>query len=227
VLQRGLQLLAQLREWLGMIFVILCRQSLDVYLAKLEVDSMHNCQRKASLQESLDAVEKNVEYINKIVVDLQDYARPLKPFARETNLKETFESLFSRIIALKSIKISFCLENDAKRIITHPDLLNRILGNLVINSIQAMPAGGKLNIHAYRDENDYVITVKDTSVGIPEEVKGKLFAPLFTTKSKGQGFGLAVVKRLTEALGGTITFESKEGKGTTFMVRLPPKSALC
>jgi signal transduction histidine kinase len=114
---------------------------------------------------SLDTIEKNVEYINKIMVNLQDYARPLKPFTRETNLKETFESLFSRIVALKSTKISFCAEKDAKRVITDPDLLNRILGNLVMNSIQAMPAG-KLNVHAYRDENDYVITVKDTGVGI-------------------------------------------------------------
>ena len=66
-----------------------------------------------------------------------------------------------------------------------------------------------------------VITVKDTGVGIPEAVKGKLFTPIFTTKSKGQGFGLAVIKRMTEALGGTVTFESQEGKGTTFTIRLP------
>jgi len=50
-----------------------------------------------------------------------------------------------------------------------------------------------------------------------------LFAPLFTTKSKGQGFGLAVVKRMTEALGGTVTYESQVGKGTTFIIRLSPK----
>ena len=58
-------------------------------------------------------------------------------------------------------------------------------------------------------------------VGIPEAVKGKLFTPMFTTKAKGQGFGLAVIKRMTESLGGTVTFESQEGKGTTFIVRLP------
>jgi two-component system nitrogen regulation sensor histidine kinase NtrY len=68
-----------------------------------------------------------------------------------------------------------------------------------------------------------LITVKDTGVGIPEDVKLKLFTPMMTTKSKGQGFGLAVVKRMTEGLGGTVTFESQEGKGTTFIVRLPPK----
>jgi signal transduction histidine kinase len=59
-------------------------------------------------------------------------------------------------------------------------------------------------------------------MGIPEEAKSKLFTPLFTTKAKGQGLGLAVAKRMTEAIGGTVTFKSQEGKGTTFIVRLPP-----
>ena len=85
-----------------------------------------------------------------------------------------------------------------------------------------MTNGGKLTIEAAKEGKAVVITVKDTGVGIPQEVKGKLFTPIFTTKSKGQGFGLPVVKRMTEALGGTVTFESQEGKGTTFLVRLPP-----
>ena len=69
-----------------------------------------------------------------------------------------------------------------------------------------------------------VITVKDTGVGISEEQKLSCFTPLFTTKSKGQGFGLAVVKRLTETLGGTVTFESEDGKGTKFTIELPFQS---
>ena len=84
-----------------------------------------------------------------------------------------------------------------------------------------MPKGGKLTVNVYKNTNDTIITVKDTGVGIPESVKSKLFTPMFTTKSKGQGFGLAVVKRMTEALGGTVTFESQEDKGTTFMIHLP------
>ena len=69
------------------------------------------------------------------------------------------------------------------------------------------------------------ITVKDTGMDIPEEIKPKIFTPLFTTKSKGQGFGLAVCKRVIEAQGGTITFESEVGKGTKFTIELPINSS--
>ena len=76
-----------------------------------------------------------------------------------------------------------------------------------------------------KEANDVRLSVKDTGVGIPEDVKGKLFTPMFTTKSKGQGFGLAVVKRMTEAFGGTVTFESNRRKRNNFHSALaPPKN---
>jgi signal transduction histidine kinase len=103
---------------------------------------------------------------------------------------------------------------------TDPVLLRRVLNNLANNAIEAMPDGGKLEIGAFRRNSAIILCVSDTGAGIPEEVKPKLFTPLVTTKSKGQGFGLSVVKRMTEALGGFVTFESKIGKGTTFMITL-------
>jgi signal transduction histidine kinase len=99
--------------------------------------------------------------------------------------------------------------------------IRRVLTNLVYNAIQAMPNGGTLQITVYQKENQAVITVSDSGKGIPDEIKPKIFSPLFTTKAKGQGLGLAVVKRLVEALGGQITFESQLGKGTTFTINLP------
>ena len=88
-----------------------------------------------------------------------------------------------------------------------------------------MPSGGELTIRAHQEVNEIVITVRDTGIGIPDKLKPKIFTPLFTNKSKGQGLGLAVVKRITEALNGAITFESIEGNGTTFFVRLPLQGA--
>ena len=97
-------------------------------------------------------------------------------------------------------------------------LLQRILTNLTINAIQAMPKGGKLIIGASSNGRQMIVTVADTGVGIPDHVKPKLFTPMMTTKAKGQGLGLAVVKKSVEAMGGEITFESQLGKGTKFTI---------
>jgi len=195
----------------------------DVYLAKTELASTPESEGKKSALECLEEIEESLGYINKVVADLQDFSRTIRPVAQETDLKRLIENLVLKSHAPKNIKVFSQVNDDSKKIVADADLLTRILGNLVSNAVQAMPKGGKLSIHAYRDGGDYVIAIKDTGVGIPEEVKGKLFTPLFSTKAKGQGFGLAVVRRMTEALGGTVTFESQEGNGTTFVVRLPPQ----
>ena len=87
-----------------------------------------------------------------------------------------------------------------------------ILGNIVSNPNQAMPKGGKLLVQAHREARAVIITIRDTDVGIAEDAKDPVFTPLFTTESRGQGFGLAVVKRLTEAIGGTVTSRVKRAK---------------
>ena len=99
--------------------------------------------------------------------------------------------------------------------------MRRVFTNLFTNAVQAMPDGGRLTITASKTEEEALISVQDTGVGISEENMGKLFQPLFTTKSKGQGFGLPVCKRIVEAHGGKITVESKVGKGSTFTVKIP------
>ena len=191
----------------------------DVYLAKTELAAIPEGEEKKNIQESLSEIEKNIDYINKIVADLQDFARPLNPRIEETDLKRLIDDLLTKNGLPENVKVSVKVET--KKVLADSTFINRIMYNLVNNAAQAMPNGGKLTIHTYNETNDTVITVKDTGVGIPENVKGKLFTPMFTTKAKGQGFGLAVIKRMTEALGGTVSFESQEGKGTTFTVRLP------
>ena len=196
--------------------------SSDVYLAKTELSEMPDGKAKEGIKESLEGVEKSVEYINKIVQDLQDYAKPNAPIAKETDLEALCQEVLVKNGGIpENINATCKVNGNAKKIITDQAMLQRILSNLVNNSVQAMPNGGKLEVSAYQDADSSVIEVQDTGGGIPEKVKSKLFTPLFTTKSKGQGFGLAVVKRLTEALGGTVTFESELGKGTKFTIRLP------
>ena len=193
----------------------------DIYLLKTDLSTMPECQTKEGVNESLSSIEKNIDYINKIVADLQDFARPLNPIAGEADLKLIIEKLLEKNGLPENIRVSVKVEDEARKVIADADYLNRILYNLVTNAVQAMPKGGNLAIQACKDKKDVLISVKDAGVGIPKEIQGKMFTPMFTTKAKGQGFGLPVVKRMTEALGGTVSFESQEGKGTTFFVRLP------
>jgi len=196
----------------------------DVYLLREDIKGMPERKEKSSAEESLLGIEKNVDYINKIVADLQDFARPLSPHAEETNLKLLIEELLAKNGLPENIKVTVKIEVAAEKVVADSTFMNRIMANLVNNAVQAMPNGGKLSIKAYKEANDIVIDVTDTGGGVPEVLKKKLFTPMFTTKAKGQGFGLPVIKRMTEALGGTVTFESQEGKGTTFKVRLPSSS---
>lgn len=195
----------------------------DVYLAKTELAAVPESEEKKNALESLKEIEKNIDYINKIVADLQDFARPLKPHMEEADIKLILNELLAKNCLPENVKVSVKVETEARKVVADSAYINRIMYNLVTNAVQAMPKGGKLTIHVLKDKktNDVIITVEDTGVGIPEQAKSKLFTPMFTTKSKGQGFGLAVVKRMAEALSGNVTFESQEGKGTKFAVRFP------
>ncbi len=146
--------------------------------------------------------------------------RTIIPEISETNLSTIVSNIFNTIELPETIKLSLNVKN-VERVRTDHMLLQRALTNLVTNAIQAMPNGGSLKINGKIKDNKIVVTVSDTGVGIPDEVKSKLFTPMMTTKAKGQGFGLAVSKRLIEALKGTISFESQVGKGTKFIIELP------
>jgi PAS domain S-box-containing protein len=195
----------------------------DLYLLGCDLASMPEGEEKEGMKESIAAIKKSVDYIDKIIQDLQDYARPIKPAAQETDFEELCSEVLFKDDFPENIDATYWVDEKARKVIADPELLRRILTNLINNAVQAMPDGGRLEIQACEKDGDFVITVQDSGVGISKEIRPKLFMPLFTTKSKGQGFGLAVVKRLTEALGGTVTLESEEGKGTKFLVRLPQR----
>jgi PAS domain S-box-containing protein len=195
----------------------------DLYLARDAVFSLTEEKTKRCLQESLNSIEENLFYIEKIVADLQDYARPLHPIMEKVSIGKAIEDAFLIVAIPKNLEVSIIVEEGMPMLDSDFSILKRILVNLIQNAVQAMPNEGKLTLNAYEEENHIVVAVKDNGVGIPDAIKDKLFTPMFTTKSKGQGFGLVVVKRLTEALGGTVTFKSKESKGTTFIVRFPTK----
>ena len=192
----------------------------DVYLIREELKGIPECKDNEAMQESLNTIEENIFYINKIISDLQDYTRPLAPANKAVNLKELLLS------TLKTTNIPAIIEAKVEappNLIVKTDraYLMRALSNLVTNAIQAMPKGGRLTLTGAEALSKVSISVTDTGTGIPEQAREQIFTPLFTTKAKGQGLGLAVVKRLVEGLKGNITFVSEEGKETKFIIELP------
>lgn len=104
--------------------------------------------------------------------------------------------------------------------------IQQVLRNLISNGVEAMPEGGTLEISAAENRQDgtLIVSVRDSGTGIAPELLPKLFQPLFTTKARGIGLGLVVVKNLTEVNGGSVGVESAPGKGSTFSVTLPSGS---
>jgi PAS domain S-box-containing protein len=196
----------------------------EVYLLRTDLATMPQNDVCKDMEESLGSIEHNIGYINKIVADLQDYSRQLKPEYTQVDFKDLITHIFETISVPSKIQLVFNIKT-LSIIKCDPTFIRRALTNLVNNAIQAMPNGGKLEITAYPQENNAFITVADSGMGMSEEVKTKIFTPMFTTKTKGQGLGLAVVKRLVEAQGGIVCFESEMGKGTKFIIKLPINQA--
>ena len=89
-----------------------------------------------------------------------------------------------------------------------------------------MPSGGKITVESKELKSSVEISFIDTGTGISDNIMPKLFSPLFTTKAKGMGFGLAICKRIIEAHGGTIKVKTEKGKGTKFMLTVPIKNSI-
>jgi len=178
------------------------------------------------MKRGLATIVTQVERITKVMNQLLAFARRRTPERQAVDLGEIVEDsleMFQERIAHSRITVEKAIEVNIPVISADRDQLIQVLINLVINSLHAMPEGGRLRLSLDR-ENGYVrLGVSDTGHGMPEETRSKVFDPFFTTKDfgKGTGLGLTVVKGIIEEHGGTITVESVVGKGTTFLIRLP------
>ena len=194
----------------------------ELYLAKKEVESLVESEAKNNLNESIQAIEEQAVYMDKIVSDLQAFVQPVRVDKKTFSLKELAKEILASVVTPKNIEIKLQIKDDFPQIKADLHLIKRVLINLVTNSVQAMPDGGTLTlIGQVNPQGQVSVAVKDTGVGIPNEIKNQIFTPLFTTKPRGQGFGLAVCKRVIEAHGGTISFESTVGQGTEFTIHFP------
>lgn len=188
-------------------------KNISYYL--LRIESIND----EKVRKMIEMLSIDVSRANKIVTDLLDYSRVKKLNKLPTQIDEFLESLLNTIalpgnIAVKRNfeKIEACIDQDR---------ITQVLINLINNARDAMPNGGEIFISAKNGKDMLEIDLADKGCGMDDETAGRIFEPLFTTKTKGLGLGLAIVKEIITAHGGNITVKSRKGEGTIFEISLP------
>ncbi|MCJ7455967.1 PAS domain S-box protein [Candidatus Bathyarchaeota archaeon] len=192
-----------------------------VYNLKTKEDSKLSKEGKEMLQ----LIQEEIGRSDKIINDLLEYSRELHLELSETNVKSITQDALAKVKIPKRVRVVNSTKNQPTMRLD-VEKMRRIFLNLTLNAVDAMPKGGTLTIASARSDDNVHITFKDTGEGMTTETLAKLWSPLYTTRAKGMGFGLAVAKRLVEAHGGSISVETKVGKGSTFTVTLPIKRDL-
>jgi signal transduction histidine kinase len=175
-------------------------------------------------KEMLEIIEQDIHYSDKIVSDLLEYARETHLELAEASVKSITKDALTRVKLPRRTRVVDSTQNEPK-ILVDVDKMRRVFENLIKNAVEAMSKGGTLRIASKKTNGNLEIVFADTGEGMTGEVMEKIWSPLFTTKAKGIGLGLPIAKRLVEAHEGSITAMSKLGKGSSFTVTLPIRSA--
>lgn len=179
-----------------------------------------------TVQEYLETISSEVERSKIIISDLLDLSR-VRPAEREmTEVLKLINQVLKRHDPPKEIEIVTEIPFESPFLFVDAHQIEQVFTNLITNAYQAMPEGGSLNIRARPENGRMSLYITDNGCGISKENMKNIFEPLFTTKARGIGLGLAVSKSLVEVNGGSIDVESEDGKGSTFTVILPTKEVV-
>lgn len=181
--------------------------------------------------ESIDVIESSVNRVDKIVNNLLEYSRTENDKSSCVNIKETLTKIImfdNKLRNRNDIDVSINCKDDII-FYTRVESLNHIILNLLSNSADAMPDGGKISIYCEVENNYLIVNFKDSGTGINQENIDHIFNAFFSTKNVGQGTGLGLYITYNEVkkIGGEIQVESKIGYGTTFKMKFPSIKEMC
>jgi PAS domain S-box-containing protein len=172
----------------------------------------------------VDIIGNEIHRLDRVVQILVDFTRPRDLKLEEVDLRRLLEeaaALAAPDAAQHGVAIMRDLPKQPLLIKADLDFMKQAILNVVINGIQAMNEGGQLTITARRDDVMVITEIRDTGPGIPKDVQEKIFELYFTTKTDGSGIGLAQTYQVMQWHYGTVDFETREGGGTTFRLRMP------
>ncbi len=178
---------------------------------------------RIKVQKHLGIIESEIIKSNAIIRDVLDFSRNRALNAAPRKIDELLEKAIERIQIPADVALDKQLTLPEVEVPVDEDELRQVLVNLMENACQAMTSGGRLTVGTKAQGAYAEIVIGDTGCGIPQEHLNKIFAPFFTTKSRGTGLGLAVVKKIIDRHEGRIDVLSKVGEGTKFVIHLPMK----
>ena len=171
-------------------------------------------------EKMFEIIERSIEASNNIITDLLEYSRELNLEFQNVEIRRLIEDSLATMDIPDGVEVSNQAE-EGTEVCVDQLKMKRVFINLFQNAIDAMPEGGRIDVESRKLGMDLEVAVIDTGSGISEEIMDKIWTPLFTTKEKGMGFGLAICRKIAEAHGGSITVESDVGTGTRFKLTLP------
>jgi len=172
-----------------------------------------------------DIIVEESNRLNNIITDFLSFARPASPARHPCRIDEIVDKNIAFLSPQLSGQPTFCLEknvaNSLPAVFADGTMLYQAFLNILINAMQAMPEGGTIRIRAAQEQDKVAVVFEDQGQGIPEPLLDKIWDPFFTTKEKGTGLGLGIVKNIIAAHGGQIRIENRAEGGCRVTVNLP------
>jgi two-component system sensor histidine kinase HydH len=168
-------------------------------------------------------IEESVR-LNNIITDFLNFAKPKSPYLTACKIEDVLEKNIN-FLATQITKEGYIIkkhyDNDLPEINADADMLYQAFLNILINAMQAMPEGGLIYVKVSAENNTVIIVFEDEGEGIPQDIMEKIWDPFFTTKAKGTGLGLGIVKNIIESHEGSVRIDNKPVAGTSVKVILP------
>ena len=155
--------------------------------------------------------------------EFSSFAKMPEPKLQDVNLVQVVSDAVLLLGKESDMPIDWKFVKEDVRVMADPLQLGRVFTNILKNAIQSIPEGrtGEIAAELKIQGKQVIVEFRDNGKGIPESLRDKIFSPNFSTKNSGMGLGLAISRKIVEQLGGAITYQTKEGVGTTFTITLP------
>jgi two-component system NtrC family sensor kinase len=191
-------------------------------LELLKTEIPPESKRRRILELSLSETQR----LSEMLRNMLSFSKPEEEKRRPIRINELVEGILlvmEKQMRESNIKVETSFDDEIPEVMASTNQMRQVMLNMIKNAKEAMPKGGTLTVRTSREDNRVMIHIQDTGMGIPEEIRNKIFEAFFTTKQKvkGVGLGLSVCYGIIKDHSGEIKVESEEGEGTTFTISLP------